>query len=197
MRVHLIHGIHADQPGGTVAKLEPYFTEQGYEVVVHNYGYAYALTARLLNPHRATHIAQFIAPDDIIVGHSNGCTLAWMITTGYEGMFATVPSRSCKGLVLVNAALDNDIDFHNVDWVHCYYNDGDEAVDLSNIFYKHPWGSLGRYGYKGKDTFVSNIDCADEPMLPTVDGHSALFYPPCIEAWGPYIVNKVTDAVRK
>lgn len=196
MKIHLVHGLHAEQPGGTVVKLEPYFRDAGYDVVVHNYGYAAAATARFLNPIRARRLAKYISPDDVIVGHSNGCALAWMITSGYDGWLSDVPPTPCTGLVLVNGALDTDVEFHNVKWVHVYHNAGDETVDLSNFMFKHPWGALGKYGYQGEDARVTNIDTGGTAHMPKVWGHSAIFYPPCADSWGKYIETKVTAELQ-
>ncbi len=183
MRVHLIHGIHTSQPGGTIAKLEPFFKFVGFETVVHNYGYAYALTARIINPFRAIRLATKIDDGDILVGHSNGCTLAWTIANKY---------RKNLGLVYINPALDDDAE-SDARWVNVYYNGGDEVVHWSKLLLAHPWGEMGRVGYTGvEDDDVWNVDCgSDAYNLFKVWGHSELFQEPAISYWGNRIVADV------
>lgn len=190
MMVHLIHGIHPKQPGGTVAKLKPFFQRAGHFVYTHEYGSAYALTARFLNPGRADYIKDLVAPDGIIVGHSNGCAIAHLIQKKHR----------VKGLILINPALDDDATFTNVEWVHVYHNWGDQAVPLSeNVWFwltRHPWGAMGQRGYTGNDPRVTNFNCCDkaEIVLPCVDGHSDLFEPGKIEAWSEYMIRNMEHA---
>lgn len=182
MKVHLIHGIHTSQPGGTVAKLKPFFEGAGYEVVVHNYGYAHALTARFINPFRAIWLATKIEDGDVVVGHSNGCTLAWMISNKY---------RNNLGLVYINPALDDDAESYNSKWVNVYFNKGDEVVHWSKLLFAHPWGEMGRVGYTGlENDEVLNVDCGVTGAW-AVHGHSDLFSDYNIVYWGPRIVNDV------
>lgn len=182
--VHLIHGIHPKQPGGTVGKLFPYFSPH-FPTMSHEYGSAYALTARFLNPGRAKGIGEWVTGSDILVGHSNGCAIAHKIQQ----------DQKVHGLVLINPALDADIQFHKVDWVHVYYNYGDEAVPLSKFLFAHPWGDMGQRGYTGEDPRVTNFNCCDksEIVLPCVDGHSDLFEPGKIEAWSEFMIGNIKN----
>ena len=158
-----------------MGKLEKYFDD--YEVLVHNYGYALALTARFLNPNRAEKISKVVDPDDVLVGHSNGCTIASMIEK----------KQPVQGLILINAALDTDTEFKNSEWVDIYFNRGDEVVHWSKIFIAHPWGEMGKVG-DGDKPHVTNIDCG-----PDTWGHSALFDDKNLPFWGPFIAGRVND----
>lgn len=158
--------------------------------MMHEYEGAYALTARFMNPRRAKKIARFVRPEDIIIGHSNGCAIAHLIQK-------TTP---VQGLILINPALDADANFPNVDWVHVYYNWGDQAVPLTeNVFWAitgHPWGAMGQRGYEGTDTHVRSFNGCDkaEIVLPCVDGHSDFFEPGKIESWSAFMWKNVEDA---
>lgn len=182
--IHLIHGIHPSQPGGTISKLIPHLGNNMF--MMHSYGSAYAVTARFLNPGRAKKIAEFVASDDIIIGHSNGCAIAHLIQK----------KRPVYGLVLINPALDSDAKFDRVNWVHVYHNWGDEAVPLSNILFAHPWGDMGQRGYTGADSRVTNFDGCDksEIVLPCLDGHSDFFEPGKIESWSNFMLRNIENA---
>ena len=184
--IHFIHGIHTKDPYKNIGKLEPYFWAKGYNsTLVHNYGYVLAVGTRFNNPGRAKTIGNHILPHDIIVGHSNGCLIAWMISN----------EKPVEGLVLINPALDDDIKFSDrINWIHVYYNHTDGAVPWANIFrFNHPMGDMGHDGYKGQDKRVLNIDCCNShrDTLPCVDGHSAIFSGLNLVPWANQIVKNV------
>lgn len=199
-RIHLIHGIHTDEKDDTVAKLAPYLWETtGIPVVYHRYGYALAITSRFLNPGRAKKIAKDVGPHDILVGHSNGCTLAWMIATEYykkvHGMAFINPTFT-GGAVLINPALDSDKEFpEGMAFVHVYYNEDDGAVPWSKLLWAHPWGDMGQVGYEGSNPIVKNFDCKRVDGMPQVRGHSAIFEDKNLQAWGPFIGQQIQKEV--
>ncbi len=198
MRVHLIHGIHSER-GGATALLRPYFARAGFECAVYDYGWATGILSRFKNNARARTIARQVRPDDILVGHSNGGTLSWMVQD-------IVP---VAGLVLIHPALDEDIEFPRAQWVDVYHGERDHVVEMSEAlgffdglgifgFLKHPYGRLGRVGYRGRDRHVASID--DEKLtidlaqigerLPPVTGHCEMFEPTHIDAWGEYYARR-------
>lgn len=185
--LHLIHGIHPSQPGGTVRKLVPFLDKHNMKYIVHEYGAAYAVTARFLNGSRATKIGKSVKSIDIIIGHSNGCDIARRIAD----------NQSVFGLILINPALDSDTEFSkNAKWVDVYYNSGDEAVPWAKWLFAHPWGDMGRVGYTGKDRRVTSINCCapNEIILPCAKGHSATFEPSNIEPWSDFMLERIEDA---
>ena len=182
--VHILHGIHVSQPYKSIGKLKLYFEKAGFNnVVVHKYGYAFAVLSRWKNPKRARKLFPLIENGDIVVGHSNGCTLIDMLTE----MGAPI-----SGAVLINPALDADKALASqVRWVHVYFNGGDSVVWWSKLLIAHPWGKQGKIGYTGEDSRYSNFDSSKEE--PPVWGHSDIFKPKKISVWGPRIAKRVRD----
>ena len=191
--VHLIHGIRSRE-GGAPALLRPYFEAHGLPVSIVDYGYARGLLSRFQNSRRAKMISKGVRPEDVIVGHSNGGTLAWMIQK-------LVP---VAGLVLIHPALDEDVRFRRAGWVDVYHCASDHVVEMSEWFgffdlFPHPYGRLGAVGYIGKDQHVTSIDDGRltvdlrkmNEALPPVRGHSEIFAPTHIEPWGRYIAGRV------
>ena len=185
--VHILHGIHVSEPAGGVGQLKSYFEKAGFDrVLVHSYGYIFVLpilpnAARWKNPKVVEEILPQIKSGDVIVGHSNGGTLARMLAER---------GAPISGAVLINPALDADAALaKQVRWIHVYFNKDDGVVWWSKIIISHPWGEQGRVGYDGEpDARYSNFDCAAE--YPTISGHSDIFRPEKIYAWGPRIATR-------
>lgn len=194
-RVFLIHGIHSEH-GGAPAALAPYFEAEGFEPVVIDYGWATGIFSRFHNGRRAREIARQVGPDDILLGHSNGGTLCYLIEE-------LVP---VFGMILVHAALDEDKSFPRAQWVDVYHGEGDMVVEASEAMgffdlISHPYGRLGRVGYRGPDKHVVSID--DEKLtidlvkmgeagkdLPPVTGHTEMLKPGLIGHWGPFYARR-------
>jgi len=159
MKMHLIHGIHASRKPAT-KQLAPHYRKLGFEVLVHNYGFALALPRSIgdwRNEGIATKIAGKISNGDIIVGHSNGCTVAHMIQKSH---------RHLSALILFQPALDNDVAFTGVDRVLVVYNELDDVVEQSRLARFSSWGNMGRVGYQGPSGNVIEWDSMDPPTLP-------------------------------
>lgn len=189
MTIHIIHGIHSTQKYESIARLILPFQYAGAHVKYHNYGYASVWTARWKNQGRAEKILPWIKPGDICIGHSNGCTLIWMLAHMGAPM---------HGAVLINPALDDDAEFPaQLQWIDVYHNHEDTAVWFSDWFglkdlIPHPWGKMGQVGYTGRDQRVTNIDTIDQTtsFRPPARGHSAIFSDTHIGSWAPYIVER-------
>ena len=185
MRVHLIHGIHSSH-GGNTSRLAPYFRADGFDVMVRSYGWALALTSGLtdwLNVRRARRLAEIIKDGDAIVCHSNGAAVAWHIQAEH---------RMLSALIMVNPALERDTDFHNVGQVLVVHNAGDAVVGWAELAPFSHWGSMGRDGYNGDQTHITNIDAANPPAhLPALWGHSALFEPVPLQYWGLELARRM------
>lgn len=163
-KVHIIHGIHSSEgDASTPARCIPELKEAGYEIEVHEYGYAYALSSRWKNKARAESIAPKIGKHDFILAHSNGCD----ITRRMLDMGIII-----KGAVLLQPALDEDTKFAPGGyWINVFHNDHDNPTLFAKYFlwFGHPWGAMGRFGYSGNDTRIRNHDTLREFGL---GGHS-------------------------
>lgn len=177
MTVHIIHGIRVDEPEESIGVIRGYFEEVGFESVVHNYGYLNSWHTRWRNAGIAERIGVEVGRDDILVGHSNGCDIARRISNAGKGC----------GLVLFNPALDRDTKFApHLDWIDVYHDQEDDAVLLAWLLPWHPWGMMGRTGYRGDDPRVTNID-----MTPRNQGdHSGPINN--VDYWGPRAASRAS-----
>jgi pimeloyl-ACP methyl ester carboxylesterase len=181
---HLLHGFNvADGGAGSIDRLKPYLEAGGYRVRDHDYGHFLFRQVRFENGAVAEKVAAAVKKGDVGVGHSNGCAIL---------MRAAALGAPFRGLVFINPALDEDcVAADHVRFVHVYFNDGDYAVWFSRLLrFNHPWGAMGRVGFKGTDPRYVNIDCA-----PDVQGHSDIFTK--LEKWGPAIIGGVKAALRR
>jgi hypothetical protein len=179
--VHILHGFNvADGGEGTIDRLKPYLEAGGYRIQDHDYGHFLFRQVRLENGAVAEKVAATVKKGDIGIGHSNGCAIL---------MRAAALGAPFKGLVFINPALDEDcVAAEHVRFVHVYHNDGDYAVWFARLLrFNHPWGAMGRVGFKGSDPRYLNIDCG-----PDVQGHSDLFTK--LDKWGPCIVREIKRA---
>jgi len=183
-RVVLIHGAKFRRSDrNNLRKIAPAFRAAGFCIIIPTYGYMPSILLGLipwLDDRIAEALAGFIQPDDILVGHSNGGTLAYLISNRVR----------VRGAVLINAALESDR-VPNAGFVHVYFNKGDIVTQLSAILPFHPWGSMGGNGYSGTDERVKNIDQGNppDPQLPSVHGHSDVFSVGKCRQWARYMAE--------
>jgi hypothetical protein len=179
-RVILIHGIHT-QGQSPVQGLIPYLTR--YPVKYLDYGWIAGLETRVVNPIIVGAVLPLIEPDDYIVGHSNGCAIAYDLMNRGARM---------KGAVFINAALERNIVRPPwVPWIYVIYNAGDEITEAAKIgaalgLTDPVWGEMGHAGYSGRDVNIVNDNAG-----PEVSGHSDLFTPAHLAVWGPFIGNQL------
>lgn len=189
MRVHLIHGIHTEGPS-PVENLIPYLVTEGFETFYPDYGFILGVETRIVNPIIRGALMPYIGSQDVIIGHSNGCAVA------YDLMCA---GQKLSGAVLVNAALEQTITRPaGVPFIDVYFNPGDEITEAAKIaeqlgIVDPVWGEMGHAGYNGLDSSIHNINCATTPGMPTVLGHSAFFDPINITAWGPFLAKRLAS----
>lgn len=184
--IHLIHGIHTQAAEGPLLALQPYLPQPVKYV---EYGWIAALESRRWNPAIVGSVMPYVDPDDILIGHSNGCCIAYRIAREVK----------VKALVLINAALRSDVLLP--DWlekVDVYYNAGDKITEVAEFEAGLPiapvdklWGDMGHEGYKGTDPRVTSIDCGNTTGRLVVDGHSDIGMPAKMKDWGPYIGERV------
>lgn len=189
-RVVLIHGVRVSSRNRNLHKLAASFRSAGFCVVIARYGFVPAFLIGLFGwlDHRfADMVASFVEEDDILIGHSNGATLAYLISQKIR----------VKGVVMLNAALEPEL-APAADFVHVYHNRGDWVVKLSGAIPFNIWGCMGNVGYTGNATHVVNIDQGKPPSgLPALSGHSDIFAPANIKPWGRYIAQLVVAAIRR
>lgn len=190
MRVHLVHGIHYE-PSSPVKGLIPYLTDAGFEVRFPDYGFEWALETRFLNPMLEGALLDYIEPGDVLIGHSNGCAIA------YHLMQLGAP---VKGAIFINGALKQAIERPGTcQFLDVYYNPGDDITEAAKIAQEiglvdPVWGELGHGGYVGTDGLIENINCGAVPDMPKVAGHSDFFTPANLAAWGPFLAKRLQTA---
>lgn len=169
MKVHLIHGIHTKkEETSTPERLIPDLLAVGYseeDIVNHEYGWAFGITSRWANDERAAEIARKINPGDVIIAHSNGC----LITKIMLADCGILPRR----VILLQPALDVDTVFEQGNYdINVFFNKEDKATLIARMFlwFHHPYGAMGRYGYRGSDYRIRNFDTLS---MFDVGGHSS------------------------
>jgi pimeloyl-ACP methyl ester carboxylesterase len=184
----VLHGIHTSAGDPAVPSLFPYLPGPH---TWPDYGYILALETRRINPAVIGALLPYIGSQDVLVGHSNGCAIAFQVAQ-------KVPVR---GLVLIDAALRRNIVMPAwVEFCHVYFNAGDDITELAEFEADLPaspvdpmWGEMGHAGYSGTDPRVQNYDCGATAGLPAVSGHSDIFTPEKIKAWGPFIGQRLAE----
>lgn len=188
MRIHVIHGIHNAFGETFLHPLLDLLRGAGHTTFFPDYGWVFGVETRISNPLVVRTLLPYIAPGDCVIGHSNGCAIA------YDLMNLRAPI-SCA--VFINGALAQKIMRPaNVKWIDVYYNPGDEITEAAKVAQQlgivdAVWGELGHAGYLGKDPNITNINCATTAGLPLVAGHSDIFTPAKFSAWGPAILKRL------
>jgi alpha-beta hydrolase superfamily lysophospholipase len=188
-RVVLIHGAKfKKRDRDNLRKIAIGFRATGFCVVLPTYGYLPSLMIGLfqwLDRRIADAMSAFIGEDDILLGHSNGGTLVYLISK----------RTKIKGAILVNAALDSD-KLPDAKFIHVYYNEGDVISKLSALIPFHPWGSMGGEGYSGSQPHVVNIDQGHPPNgLPPLNGHSDIFKHGKVRPWSRFMAELCLKAL--
>ena len=184
--VHLVHGIHNAQGKSSTLGLIPYLKAAGFEVRFPDYGWIAGLETRIANPIICGSLLPYIQPNDLIVGHSNGCAIAYDLMR-----------RGAKvaGAIFINGALEQSISAL-APWTDVYFNSGDDITEAAKIgaaigLTEKIWGEMGHAGYDGKDPSIVNINCGATLGLPAVSGHSDFFTPAKLAAWAPFLIGRI------
>ena len=187
MKVHLIHGIHTS-PDSPVRGLLVYLMDAGFDARYPEYGYELAVETRLLNPAVEGVLLPYIEPGDILLGHSNGCAIA------YHLLLQGAPVR---GAVFINGALQSAIRRPDkCEFIDVYCNSGDRITEVAKFAEKahivdEEWGELGHTGYVGNDPAIQNFHCDITKGMPVVSGHSDFFTPEKLKEWGPFLTQRL------
>jgi pimeloyl-ACP methyl ester carboxylesterase len=194
VKITLLHGIHTGPSNPAVPGLVPYLGKTQLPVLCPNYGYILGVEAARINPIIAGILDPYIAADDILVGHSNGCAI----------IYELLKRRPLHAMVFINPALDSGVPLHALDfhWMDVYFNAGDTATEVAEIakwagIAPRTWGDMGHDGYTGKDARVHNIDCGNTMGMPKVSGHSDLFTVANLSAWGDFIARRIRDTLTE
>jgi pimeloyl-ACP methyl ester carboxylesterase len=183
--IHLIHGIHTQGPS-PVRGLIYYLNFAGLAVKYPDYGWIAGLETKVANPIICGTLQPYIAPEDILIGHSNGCAVAYdLLKRGVK----------VAGAVFINAALERNI-ARLAPWVDVYFNPGDEITEVAQLGERigvvdSSWGEMGHAGYLGGDPLIASINCGSTIGMPAVSGHSDFFTPGKLAAWAPYLINRI------
>jgi hypothetical protein len=185
MTVHLVHGIHT-QGASPVQGLIPYLTAAGFETRYPDYGWIAGLETKIANPIICGSLRPYIATDDIVVGHSNGCAILYdMLQSGLK----------VSGAVFINAALEQSIQ-PLAPWTDVYYNPGDDITEAAELGAKlgltdRTWGAMGHGGYVGNAPSIVSYNCGLTSGMPVVWGHSDFFTPANLVFWAPFLIARI------
>lgn len=184
--VILIHGYNVVNLEKTVGILRPYFEAQGYVVENLSYGFVpFVWQLEKKNPKVAKRLSSRIAywqnegaEEIVLVGHSNGCAIAYQTDNYYY--------NKIKTMIAVNPALDRkEHPYKSADKVFVLHNNEDKVVvkakwlmwvaeKLNWGWLKPiPWGEMGRTGFKGLASNVTNVDTGKGKEVAL--GHSGVF----------------------
>lgn len=171
--VVLVHGFNVDDPERTVGGMAGDLRQRGHEVHKFCYGHAGFLDVRIANPNLAyallsqiRSIRRLTGKEVIPIGHSNGCAIIHKAAALQEDFWF----NRC---IYISPALDRKAELPDlISRCDVMFNSGDNTVGVSAWLPFHPWGDMGKKGYRGIDTRYNNYDCSD-----VVDGHSDWFKP--------------------
>ena len=91
-----------------------------------DYGYILGLETREINPAVVGTMRPYVGPKDILIGHSNGCTIAYNLMN--------TPGMKVAGAIFINAALETYITLPpGCPWIDIYYNEGDTITEAAMI----------------------------------------------------------------
>lgn len=185
--IHLVHGFNVrDNGAGTTDTLRPYFEALKYTVIEHDFGFRFLFGVRFGNAKRAQQLASKLTSGDILVGHSDGCNI---ITQSLWHRYRQHGRRESYRCIFFNPALNRNTEqAANVRKVLVFCTPTDRIVWLSKYLITHPWGQMGRLGYRGpqrdiyRNTFYESLFLNDM-------GHSKIFHK-------PYRIQRIMDHIR-
>ncbi len=181
--IHLIHGIHTGGPS-PIEGLIPYLAP--YSVSYPDYGYILGVETKVVNPIVCGTLRPYVGPTDILIGHSNGCAVAYdLMNSGIH----------VGGAIFINGALKQEIVLPKFcPWIDVYFNAGDEITEAAKIGAElgiddPVWGEMGHAGYLGSNPAISNFNCGTTTGMSIVSGHSDFFNH--LVDWGPFLRNRL------
>ncbi|MCK5020027.1 MAG: hypothetical protein KAS32_23440 [Candidatus Peribacteraceae bacterium] len=148
--VRLVHGYNVNDGGlDTIGRLINPLKLMDYNPVMFVYGLIGLLSALFWNKKRAKKLKRITQPDDILIGHSNGCTIiARAIEQGLNN----------QHIIFIHPALDKG-------WtppksftgtIYVYHSENDMATELASWIPLVMWGDMGGGGAtSGHPAFVN------------------------------------------
>lgn len=155
----------------------------GYEALILRYGYTLLPRQTSFKTRKAA--KQWVVntrPGDIVIGHSNGCALAWEMSH--------CAGNEADTMVWINPALDADtVPGKSVKRCMVLYNPDDTTVRWAALLPDVIWGEMGRIGYVASDEFFG----ADSRIVNRVHGHGHSDWRDCsdLAVIIDHFVNKV------
>ena len=181
IKVYLLHGIKTIDPGRSSISFFRHIMPR-FQVVILSYMYipvVLSLVVPIINKYVIRRLAKQVWPRQIIMGHSNGAAVAYGITKKVK----------TRGLVLINPALDSDVEFDSqLEFIHVYWSHRDNIVWLSALMPFSLWGRMGKTGYIGKDPRVKQYEMPHR--------HTSIGTAEVAVRWGPVIVNNIEQALK-
>ena len=166
---YLLHGFNVRDSGkSTTDQLIQPLQDNGHLTIDLDYGFWLLARVRLCNAPLAAVIARMAMPNCALIGHSNGCTIAWL---------AAQAGAPAERLILINPALDSNAAFPSlIGRIDVYYSPSDRPTWLAQWLPGNPWGAMGHTGYLGKDPRVTSHNL--ENILFRHVGHSDALHEP-------------------
>lgn len=174
-RVIIIHGFNVrDKGSATTGRLATLLRFRGYEVLTFSTGWRGLLGVRLGNKRRAQQLAAMVRPGDWLIGHSDGNNL---IDQALHELSSLDAGR--VNCVYFNPALDKDTALAAiVSRCLVFHTPSDRVVWLSKMLRFHPWGEMGRTGYRAADESLHDpryTNISYESLGFSDLGHSGVF----------------------
>lgn len=184
MRIHLIHGFNVSDGGaGTVGNLQATYEGMGHTVIRHNLGMIGLFSLDSQNAKAVAHLLQHVSPGDVLVGHSNGVLICWlMIQQGYRP----------EAVICFQPSIRRDTKWPAGVPVLCIYNPFDWVVQLGRWWGRltkrgrlapNGWGAAGRYGFTAVNHCVTNWNTSAAYWDFPTRGHSAVLRMPAAAYW--------------
>jgi hypothetical protein len=180
--VWLVHGFLNDPAhrDPQINRLKPGLETAGFEVWRYDPGFLELAGVRLCNKGisyglmRWSKFTASLGYTNYVVAHSNGCEIVREATLPWNVNGVEFPGAKFDRVVLLNPALNNDAVFGpDINRIYVYHNPYDWVVEASQLLLFHPWGNMGRVGYKGTDKRFTNRE-VDKPDLMA---HNVIFDP--------------------
>lgn len=160
-RVILVHGFNVSDGGaGTTDRFRAHYEREGFEVIEFDTHWQRGIlrdlfSVRFDNVKRAQKLARLVHPGDVLVGHSNGCTIIHLMTWLIASLSCdAVTKQMLCSLILIyhNPALDADAPAAlNVKGRYVFHSASDGVVHLASLLYRSNWGRMGQIGYVETD----------------------------------------------
>jgi len=177
-RVILVHGYNVrDEGKGSTDGLRSHFEGAGFTVIEFDTGWRGLAGVRWGNAKRARRLARMIRPGDLLVGHSDGCNIINLASWHLSGSSLKKPAA----VVYLNPALDRDTQLApQIVGALVFATRTDRIVQIASWLRWHPWGDMGRVGYRDKPIYQDGryTNTAYEHLGILRAGHSGAFLRP-------------------